>query len=97
MANAFNPSSSNYQLPSDLGLLKQPQNMQNQTQILPFQSFLDPPPLHPSLSSYGFGVKFQGSSSSAMPNIDELGLSHDHGGLQSHLTPQGASSRNESN
>ncbi|KAL4272313.1 hypothetical protein GQ457_13G009930 [Hibiscus cannabinus] len=95
MANAFNPSSSNYQLPSDLGLLKQPQNMQNQTQILPFQSFLDP-----SLSSPGFGVtvKSQGSSSSAMPSIDELGLSHGHGhgGLQSHLTPEAARSRNES-
>ncbi|GMI64870.1 hypothetical protein HRI_000156300 [Hibiscus trionum] len=83
MANAFNPSSSNYQLPSDLGLLKQPQNMsnlQNQSQILSFQSFLDPPPLHPS-----FGVKSQGSSA-AMASIDELGLSHGHGGL----TPEAA-------
>ncbi|KAL4342153.1 hypothetical protein GQ457_08G025220 [Hibiscus cannabinus] len=78
------------------GLLKQPQNIQNQTQILQFQSFIDPPPLHPSLSSSGFGVKSRDSSSSAMPSIDELGLSHDHGGLQSHLTPQATRSRNES-
>ncbi|TYH31030.1 hypothetical protein ES288_A01G141800v1 [Gossypium darwinii] len=87
---AFNPSSSNYQLPGDIGLLKEPHNMsnlQNQTPILSFQSFLDPPPLHPSLNLPGFGLKSQGSS--AMPSIDELGLSHGHGsagvgGLQCH-------------
>ncbi|MBA0676570.1 hypothetical protein Goari_018042, partial [Gossypium aridum] len=87
---AFNPSSSNYQLPGDIGLLKEPHNMsnlQNQSPILSFQSFLDPPPLHPSLNLPGFGVKSQGSS--AMPSIDELRLNHGHGnasvgGLQSH-------------
>lgn len=87
---ALNPSSSNYELPGDIGLLKQPHNMsnlQNQSPILSFQSFLDPPPLHPSLNLPGFGVKSQGTS--AMPSIDELGLSHGHGnasvgGLQSH-------------
>ncbi|KAE8704424.1 Tetratricopeptide repeat-containing protein, putative isoform 1 [Hibiscus syriacus] len=81
MANAF--------YPSDLGLLKQPQSMQNQSQILSFQSFLDPPPLHPSLSSPGFGVKPIGSS--PMPSGDELGLSHGH------LTPEAARSRIDSN
>ncbi|KAE8679789.1 putative carbohydrate transporter [Hibiscus syriacus] len=81
MANAFNLC--------DLGLLKQPQNMQSQSQILSFQSFLDPPPLHPSLSSPGFGLKPQGSS--AMPSTDELGLSHGH------LTPEATRSRIESN
>ncbi|GMJ02483.1 hypothetical protein HRI_003917500 [Hibiscus trionum] len=92
MANAFNPTSGNYQIPSDLGLLKQPQNMsnlQNQSQTLSFQSFPDlPPPLHPSLGLPGFGVKSQGSSASAMPSIDELGF---------HLTPEAARSRCESN
>ncbi|XP_022766383.1 uncharacterized protein LOC111311274 [Durio zibethinus] len=90
--NAFNPTSGNYQLPSDLGLLKQPQNMlnlQNQSPVLSFQSFLQPPPLHPSLNLPGFGEKSQGSS--AMPSLDELGLSHGHvnanlGGLQSHVS-----------
>ncbi|XVE55478.1 hypothetical protein DITRI_Ditri03aG0162000 [Diplodiscus trichospermus] len=94
--NAFNPSSSNYQLPSDLGLLKQPQNMlnlQNQSPVLSFQSFLQPPPLQPSLSLPGFSVKSQGSS--AMPSLDELGLSHGHvnanlSGLQTHITSDGA-------
>ncbi|XVE95325.1 hypothetical protein REPUB_Repub02eG0087000 [Reevesia pubescens] len=87
-ANAFNPASNTYQLPSDLGLLKQPQNMlnlQNQSSVLSFQSFLQPPALHPSINLSGFGVKSQGSS--AMLSFDELGLSHGHvnanlGGLQ---------------
>ncbi|GMI77210.1 hypothetical protein HRI_001390300 [Hibiscus trionum] len=51
-----NPS--NYQLPW------QPRNMlylQKQSPILPFQSFLHPPPLHPSVNMHGLG---------------ELGLSH---------------------
>ncbi|XP_022741805.1 uncharacterized protein LOC111293245 [Durio zibethinus] len=95
-SSAFNPTSSNYQLPSDLGLLKQPQNMlnlQNQSPILTFQSFLQPPPFHPSLNLPGFGVKSQ--ESSAMPSLDELGLSHSHvnanlGSLQSHVTSDGA-------
>ncbi|XVF36731.1 hypothetical protein REPUB_Repub19eG0083300 [Reevesia pubescens] len=88
--DAFNPSSSSYQLPSDLCLLKQPQNMLNlQNHVLSFQPFLQPPPppFHPSLSLTGFGVKSQSSSASAMPSLDELGLSHGHvnvnlGGLQ---------------
>ena len=93
--NAFNPTSSNYQLPCDLGLLKPPQNvlnLQNQSPVLSFQSFLQPP-LHCSLNLPGFGMKSQGSS--AMPSLDELGLSHSHvngnlGGLQSHVTPDGS-------
>ncbi|XP_021284373.1 uncharacterized protein LOC110416658 [Herrania umbratica] len=101
--NAFNPTSSNYQLPSDLSLLKQPQNMlnlQNQSPVLSFQSFLQPPTLHPSLNLPGFGVKSQGSS--AMPSLDELGMSHGHvnanlGGLQSHVTPDGPRLRSDSN
>ncbi|XWS25271.1 hypothetical protein CRYUN_Cryun27aG0055000 [Craigia yunnanensis] len=101
--NAFNTTSSNYQLPFDLGLLKQPQNMlnlMNQSPVLSFQSFLQPPPLHPSLNLPGFGVKSQGSS--VMPSLDELGLSHGHvnanlGGLQSHVTPDGARLRSDSN
>lgn len=101
--NAFNSASSNYQLPSDLGLLKQSQNLlnlQNQSPVLSFQSFLQPPPLHPSLNLSSFGVKSQGSS--AMPSLDELGLSHGHvnanlGGIQNHVTPDGARLRSESN
>ncbi|XP_022772304.1 uncharacterized protein LOC111314950 isoform X2 [Durio zibethinus] len=100
--NAFNPTSSNYQLPCDLGLLKQPQNMlnlQNQGHVLSFQSFLQPTPLHPSLNLPGFSVKSQGSS--IMPSFDELGLSHGHvnanlSGLQSH-EPDGARLRSDSN
>ncbi|XP_039055299.1 uncharacterized protein LOC120197970 isoform X2 [Hibiscus syriacus] len=102
MANAFNPSSSNYQIPSDVDLLKQPQNMsnlQNQSQTLLFQSFLDaPPPLHPSLGLPGFGVKSQGSS--AMPSIDELGFRHGNaslGGLQNRSAPEAERSRSERN
>ncbi|KAE8656092.1 Tetratricopeptide repeat-containing protein, putative isoform 1 [Hibiscus syriacus] len=98
IANAFNPSSSNYQIPSDVGLLKQPHisNFQNQSQTLLLQSFLDPPPpLHPSLGLPGFGVKSQGSSA-----IDELGFRHGNaslGSLQNHLTPEAERSRNERN
>ncbi|XP_039023315.1 uncharacterized protein LOC120155930 [Hibiscus syriacus] len=101
IANAFNPSSSNYQIPSDVGLLKQPHmsNMQNQSQTLSFQSFLDaPPPLHPSLGLPGFGVKSQGTS--VMPSIDDLGFRHGNaslGGLQTHLTPELERSRRERN
>ncbi|KAK8477828.1 hypothetical protein V6N13_026065 [Hibiscus sabdariffa] len=85
MANAFNPTCNNYQIPCDLGLLKQPQNLsnlQNQSQTLSFQPFLDaPPPLHPSLGLPGFCVKSQGSS--AMPSIDELGFRHGNASLGS--------------
>ncbi|XWS21520.1 hypothetical protein CRYUN_Cryun30bG0061200 [Craigia yunnanensis] len=100
--NAFNPTSSNYQLPCDLGLLKPPLNvlnLQNQSPVLSFQ-FLQPPPLHPSLNLSGFGVKFQGSS--AIPSLDELGSSHGHvnanlGGLRSHVTQDGERLRSDSN
>ncbi|OMO94302.1 VQ motif-containing protein [Corchorus olitorius] len=109
-SNAFNPnSSSNFQLPSDLGLLKQTQNMlnlQTQSPVLSFQSFLQPPPtLHPSLNNLpGFGVKSsQGSSAMASLDIDELGISHgghvnaNLGGLQSHhVTADGPRLRSES-
>ncbi|KAE8701691.1 Tetratricopeptide repeat-containing protein, putative isoform 1 [Hibiscus syriacus] len=63
---------SSYQLPSDLGLLKQPQNMlnlQNQSPSLPFQSFLDP-----SVNMPGFGVKTSHGSSAA--SLKEIGLTH---------------------
>lgn len=81
--NAFNPST--YQ-----NIL----NLQNQSPVLPFQSFLDPSPLNPSLNLPGFGVKSHGSS--AMDSLDELGLSHGQvnanlGGLHSHdVAPDGA-------
>ncbi|XVF64763.1 hypothetical protein PTKIN_Ptkin09bG0192900 [Pterospermum kingtungense] len=96
--NAFNPTSSSYQLPSDLGLLKQAQNMlnfQNQSPVLSFQSFLQPPPFNPSLNLLGLGVNSKSQGNSAMPSLDDLGLSHGHfsinlGGLQSHVTPDGA-------
>ncbi|XVF39501.1 hypothetical protein PTKIN_Ptkin01aG0039700 [Pterospermum kingtungense] len=88
--NAFsiNPStSSNYQLPQNM------LNLQNQSPVLSFQSFLQPPPLHTSLNLPGFGVNKSQGSTSAMASLDELGLSHGHGhvnanlgGLQSHVT-----------
>ncbi|XVE60476.1 hypothetical protein DITRI_Ditri05aG0131900 [Diplodiscus trichospermus] len=101
--NALNTISGNYQLPSDLGLLQQPQNMlnlHNQSPILSFQSFLQPPPLHPSLNLPDFGAKSQGIS--AVPSLDELGLGQGHvnanlGGIQSHVTPGGSSLRSDSN
>ncbi|KAA8538056.1 hypothetical protein F0562_027364 [Nyssa sinensis] len=71
----------NYQLSSDLGLLpKQTQNMLNmQNPILPFQSLLQSPSpsfKYPSANASGFGSKSQGSS--AIPSLDELGMSHEH-------------------
>ncbi|KAK8684089.1 hypothetical protein V6N13_040126 [Hibiscus sabdariffa] len=60
---------SNYQLACDLSLVKQHQNtlnLQNQSPVLAFQSFLDPSPLHPWVNMPGFGVK----------SHNELGLSH---------------------
>ncbi|KAK8600879.1 hypothetical protein V6N13_059379 [Hibiscus sabdariffa] len=66
--DAANTTSGNYQLPCDLSLVKQPQNMlklQNQSPVLAFQSFLDPSPLHTWVNMPGFGVK----------SHDELGLS----------------------
>ncbi|GMJ15199.1 hypothetical protein HRI_005189100 [Hibiscus trionum] len=85
IANTTIPS--NYQLPSDLSLVKQPQNMldlQNQSPVLPFQSFLDPTPLPPWVNMPGFGVKSHGSSA---PSLDELGLSH--GQVNAELGGQG--------
>ncbi|KAB2030554.1 hypothetical protein ES319_D05G240300v1 [Gossypium barbadense] len=80
------PTCINYaQLPSDLGMLKQTQNMlnlQNQSPLLSFQSFLHPTTLQPCLNLAGFGVNSHGTS--AMPSIDDLGMSH---GNEDHLRP----------
>ncbi|OMO93830.1 VQ motif-containing protein [Corchorus capsularis] len=90
---------------SGSGLLKQTQNMlnlQTQSPVLSFQSFLQPPPtLHPSLNNLpGFGVKSsQGSSAMASLDIDELGMSHgghvnaNLGGLQSTLRSESSNWR----
>ncbi|KAB2030555.1 hypothetical protein ES319_D05G240300v1 [Gossypium barbadense] len=67
------------------GMLKQTQNMlnlQNQSPLLSFQSFLHPTTLQPCLNLAGFGVNSHGTS--AMPSIDDLGMSH---GNEDHLRP----------
>ncbi|KAJ9146423.1 hypothetical protein P3X46_028692 [Hevea brasiliensis] len=95
----FNPASINYQLPSDIGLPKQPQNMLNmQNQMLSFQSLLQPTALHPSLNTDGLGAKSQANMS--LPSLEELGMSHGQinvkvGGLQSHGTTEGMLLRND--
>ncbi|CAK9167501.1 unnamed protein product [Ilex paraguariensis] len=98
-------SSQNYhQLPSDIGLSKQPpQNLLSmQNQILTFQSLLQSPGLppqlkHPLSNTPIFGTKSQGSSS--IP-LDELGLSHENvntnlSGFPSHGSSDGAHVRRE--
>ncbi|GAV59265.1 VQ domain-containing protein [Cephalotus follicularis] len=80
--NTFNSTSSNYQLPSDLGLPKPPQNvsnMQQPNQIFSFQSLLQPPPhaFNHSLNAPSFGPKSQVSLT--IPSLEELGMSQSHG------------------
>ncbi|GMI90947.1 hypothetical protein HRI_002764000 [Hibiscus trionum] len=74
---------------SDLGILKQPQNMIN---LQNFQSFVHHQPLHPCLNLPGFAVSSHGSS--VMSSLDELGFSPGNatavglnGGNQDHLRP----------
>ncbi|KAI9113769.1 hypothetical protein K1719_015020 [Acacia pycnantha] len=83
-------TSINYQLSSDLGLLKQqpPLNVNNMhTPILNFQSILQPPPKFPTQNSSSIlAPKSQGSleippsadSHLKMGVLDELGLTHTH-------------------
>ncbi|XVF17228.1 hypothetical protein REPUB_Repub10bG0101600 [Reevesia pubescens] len=81
-------TSINYQLPSDLGLLKQPQNLLNinmQNPILNFQSLLQAPPKYPLPNSTILGMKPQGSfdipsndSPLKMGVLEEFGLSQGH-------------------
>ncbi|XP_028776502.1 uncharacterized protein LOC114733247 [Neltuma alba] len=83
------PTSINYQLSSDLGLLKQPAlNVNNMhTPILNFQSILQPPPKFPTQnSSSTLAPKSRGSleippsadSHLKMGALGELGLTHAH-------------------
>lgn len=91
--STFNPSSIDYQLPSDLGLPKQPQNVINmQNQMLSFQSLIQPLPLLPSLNVSSLGAKSQASL--PLPSLEELGMSHGQvnanlGGLPSQVTTEG--------
>ncbi|KAB1204076.1 hypothetical protein CJ030_MR8G000762 [Morella rubra] len=73
--NNFDSILNNYhQLPSNLGLPRQPRNLLNvQSSILSFQS-LPQPPLHPSINVSGFGAPSPGSL--GIPSLEELGMSH---------------------
>ncbi|KAF8406001.1 hypothetical protein HHK36_008081 [Tetracentron sinense] len=101
-------SSNNYQLPSDLGLSKQPQNVLNsQNPILSFQSLLQSPP-PPSKYSYAnvplFGAKSipQSDSHLKIGVLEEFGVSHGHVDAQLSRLPglvpsDGLSLRNDNN
>ncbi|XVF58966.1 hypothetical protein PTKIN_Ptkin07bG0108900 [Pterospermum kingtungense] len=104
-------TSINYQLPSELGLLKQPQNLLNinmQNPILNFQSLLQTPPKYPLSNSTILGTKPQQGSLDIPPNdsslkmgvLEEFGLGQDHvntnlSGLQNMVSSDGALARNE--
>ncbi|XVE83155.1 hypothetical protein DITRI_Ditri16bG0065000 [Diplodiscus trichospermus] len=103
-------TSINYQLPSELGLLKQPQNLLNvnmQMPIFNFQSLLQAPSKYPLPNSAILGTKPQGSldipsndSSLKMGVLEEFGLSHGHAntnlsGLQNMVSPDETLPRNE--
>lgn len=103
-------TSINYQLPSELGLIKQPQNLLNinmQNPILNFQSLLQAPPKYPLPNSTILGTKPQGSldippndSSLKMGILGEFGLSQGHVntnlcGLQNVVSSDRALPRNE--
>lgn len=89
-----NSTSINYQLPSDLGLVKQPQNLLNmnvQNPILSIQSFLQTPLKYPHPNSAIMGSKPQGSleipstdSHIKMGGLEDFGLSHGH--VNTHLS-----------
>ncbi|KAK8519273.1 hypothetical protein V6N13_133200 [Hibiscus sabdariffa] len=67
------------QLPSELGHLKQPQNLFNinmQNPILNFQSLLQTPPKYPLFGSDILGTKSHQSSD--VPALEEFGLSQGH-------------------
>ncbi|XWS44915.1 hypothetical protein CRYUN_Cryun15aG0091000 [Craigia yunnanensis] len=102
-------TSINYQLPSELCLLKQPQNLLNinmQNPILNFQSLLEAPPKYPLPNSTNLGTKPQGSldippndSSLKMGVLEQFGLSQGHvstnlSGLQNRVSSDGALPRN---
>ncbi|GLU13129.1 hypothetical protein SLE2022_297750 [Rubroshorea leprosula] len=79
-------TSINYQIPSELALLKQPQNLLPNP-VLNFQSLLQHPPKYPLSSSAILGTKLQGSldlpsndSPLKIGLLEELGLSHGHSG-----------------
>ncbi|XWS33311.1 hypothetical protein CRYUN_Cryun22dG0070700 [Craigia yunnanensis] len=103
-------TSINYLLPSELGLLKQPQNLLNinmQNPIFNFQSLLQAPPKYPLPNSTILGTKPQGSldippndSSLKMGVLEEFGLCQGHintniSGLQNIVSSDRALPRNE--
>ncbi|XVF15171.1 hypothetical protein REPUB_Repub09cG0127300 [Reevesia pubescens] len=103
-------TSINYQLPSELSLLKQPQNLLNinmQNPILNFQSLLQTPPKYSLPNSTILGTKTAGSldipsnkSPLKMGVLEEFGLSQGHvntnlTGLQNMVSSDGALPRNE--
>ncbi|XP_041008722.1 uncharacterized protein LOC121252932 [Juglans microcarpa x Juglans regia] len=90
-SNASHSTSINYQLSSDLGLLKQPHDFINmQNPILNLQNLLQAQPKFPLSNSAIIGSKSQGSleipsnnSHLKMGNVlEEFGLSHQHVGTQ---------------
>ncbi|XP_022751064.1 uncharacterized protein DDB_G0271670-like [Durio zibethinus] len=104
-------TSINYQRPSELGLLKQPQNLLNvnmQNPILSFQSLLEAPAKYALPNSTILGTKPRGSldippnidSSLKMGVLEEFGLSQGHvntnlSSLQNMVSSNGALPRNE--
>ncbi|XP_022773874.1 uncharacterized protein LOC111316127 [Durio zibethinus] len=105
-------TSINYQLPSEIGPLKQPQNLLNvnmQNPILNFQSLLQAPPKYPLPDSTVLGTKPQGSldipsndSPLKMGVLEEFGLSQGRvnanlSGLQNMVSSDGALPRNDEN
>lgn len=98
--NAINSGSNTYQLPSDPGFPKQPQNVLGmQNPILSFQSLLQSPPSHPLKYPLAdvpvFGTKSPASLTLPLPSFEELGVPHGHvnaniSGLPSHATSGGS-------
>ncbi|XP_042971380.1 transcription factor MYB120-like [Carya illinoinensis] len=112
-SNASHSTSINYQLSSDLGILKQPHNLLNmnmQNPILNLHNLLQTQPKYTQSTSALLSSKTQGSleippndSHLKMGNVlEELGLSHQHvgtqlSGLSNIVSSDGTFSRNENN
>ncbi|KAG4179110.1 hypothetical protein ERO13_A10G085466v2 [Gossypium hirsutum] len=86
-------TSINYQLPSELSHLKQPQNLLNinmQNPILNFQSLLETPPKYPLSNSNLLGTKPQdippNETCLKMGALDEFGLNQGHVNANANLT-----------
>ncbi|KAJ6405190.1 hypothetical protein OIU84_013210 [Salix udensis] len=87
--STFNPSSVNYQLPADIGLHKQTQNLLNmQNHMLSIHPLLHPPPpLQPLPNVPGLGANSRASF--PLPSLEELGVGHGYvNGLTGHVTTE---------